>query len=224
MNSPQWPYVVEAMRLEDVPTVSAIEKLVFSRPWPTEAYDYELLENPRAHYLVARLKQAPAAKPRKGVRALLQRALSGPELDSSLLGYGGLWLAADEAHISTLAVRTEWQGKGIGELLLASLIEKAHALGASYVTLEVRVSNYRAQRLYTKYGFREVGVRRRYYTDNNEDALIMSTDEITTPEYQAMFQERVASLDAKLTAQGKALSPPSEQAPATTPADEEKKL
>jgi len=204
MNSRAWPYLVGPMQLDDLPTVSAIERLVYTRPWPMEAYNYELLENPKSHYLVARLKRTTKQKPGQRLKALLRRAISGPELDETLLGYGGLWLMVDEAHVSTLAVHIAWQRRGIGELLLASLIEKAMELAAAYMTLEVRVSNYRAQRLYAKYGFRQVGLRKRYYSDNNEDAYIMTTDSIASSAYQTRFQALVVALDAKLRAQGSA--------------------
>ena len=92
-----------------------------------------------------------------------------------MLGYAGLWLLIDEAHISTIAVAPEWRGRGLGELLLASLLERAISIGADVATLEVRASNLVAQNLYRKYRFTVVGVRKGYYTDNFEDALVMTT-------------------------------------------------
>jgi [ribosomal protein S18]-alanine N-acetyltransferase len=198
VNSDAWPYVVEPMRLEDIPTVSVIERLVYSRPWPVEAYRYELLENTRSHYYVAKLRQGEEQRPAHGLKAALRRALSGPELDESLLGYAGLWLMVDEAHVSTLAVHTRWQGKGLGELLLATLVVKAIELEAQFITLEVRVSNHRAQNLYRKYGFRQTGMRYRYYSDNNEDALIMTTAAPGSDSYQARFLGLLDALDARL--------------------------
>src|SRR4030042_4747207 len=154
MNVDDWPYRIEPMRAEDVPTVAAIERMVFSRPWPVDAYNYELHENPNAHYLVARLKRkGERPNPVRGLKAALRRAMTGPDLDETLLGYGGLWLMVDEAHICTLAVHPAWRQRNIGELLLVSLIEKAMALSSRCVTLEVRVSNRVAQHLYEKYGF-----------------------------------------------------------------------
>jgi ribosomal-protein-alanine N-acetyltransferase len=150
---------------------------------------------------VARLKKDEPQRRQQGLKAAIRRAISGPDLDPTLLGYGGIWLMMDEAHVSTLAVHADWQGKGIGELLLVSLIEKAMTLSAEFVTLEVRVSNDRAQNLYRKYGFRQVGVRRKYYSDNNEDALIMTTDDIQAPTYQGQYQRLTRELDAKLSAQ-----------------------
>jgi len=186
MNSDAWPYRIEPRRLEDVPTVGAIERMVFTRPWPVDAYNYELLENPKSYYLVARLKQ-PFPKAQRGLRAALRRAMIGPDLDRSLLGYGGLWLVIDEAHICTLAVHPDWRRRSIGELLLVSLIEKAIELADCTVTLEVRVSNLAAQRLYEKYGFNRAGLRKGYYSDNNEDAYIMTTDSVRSAQYQSRF-------------------------------------
>ena len=200
MNSSKWPYVIEPMRLADIPTVAVIERMVYSRPWPVEAYRYEIIENSRSHYFVARLRGGTPPKPQQGFTAALRRAISGPEIDETLLGYCGLWLMLDEAHVSTLAVHTKWQRKGIGELLLASLIAKAAELNAAYITLEVRISNVRAQSLYKKYDFRAKGVRHRYYSDNNEDALIMTTDDPGSSQYQVRLMGLLEALDAKLRA------------------------
>jgi ribosomal-protein-alanine N-acetyltransferase len=93
----------------------------------------------------------------------------------------------DEAHIINIAVRETHRGKGIGELLLISSIEMANRLKARVVTLEVRITNTVAQNLYTKYGFKQAGIRKGYYTDNKEDALIMTTDVITSPAYVRQF-------------------------------------
>jgi SSU ribosomal protein S18P alanine acetyltransferase (EC 2.3.1.-) len=119
-----------------------------------------------AHFLVAYL-----AEPLSGA-AWLDRLLGrGPR--RQVVGYGGLWVVADEAHINTLAVHPEWRRRNIGERLLQALLDKASALHASSATLEVRVSNLAAQRLYQKFGFVEVGRRKRYYRDG-EDALLMT--------------------------------------------------
>jgi ribosomal-protein-alanine N-acetyltransferase len=106
------------------------------------------------------------------------------QLDHSILGYGGLWMMVDEGHVCTLGVRAEWRGRGLGELLLLSLIEAAYQQGADLVTLEVRESNLVAQNLYRKYGLQVTGRRRGYYTDNREDALIMSVFDVAKAPYQ----------------------------------------
>jgi ribosomal-protein-alanine N-acetyltransferase len=109
-----------------------------------------------------------------------------------------MWLVIDEAHITTIAVRGEARGKGFGELLLESLIEAAGEMGADRVTLEVRITNQVAQNLYAKYGFRREGVRARYYSDNNEDAYIMTVGGIRTESYRARFDEQVTALRGRL--------------------------
>ena len=115
-----------------------------------------------------------------------------PDL-ASIIGFAGLWLMVDEAHITTIAMHPDYRRLGLGEFMLVSLIDIAYTIGAKWVTLEVRVSNYNAQNLYRKYGFREAGLRHRYYSDNQEDALIMWTDEINSPAYKQKFQELKAA-------------------------------
>ncbi len=109
-------------------------------------------------------------------------------LDYAILGFVGLWFMAGEAHITAIAVEEASRGKGIGELLLMGSIELAMSRGATVVSLEARVSNYVAQSLYQKYGFQKVGIRKGYYTDNREDAVIMTTQPIKNPAYQEKFQ------------------------------------
>jgi ribosomal-protein-alanine N-acetyltransferase len=107
----------------------------------------------------------------------------------TVVGYAGLWFVLDEAHVTTIAVRPDQRGNGLGELLLIRLIELGVEAGAQRVTLEVRVSNEVAQGLYRKYTFKGEGIRRRYYSDDNEDALIMWSEPITTPEFRRQFLE-----------------------------------
>jgi ribosomal-protein-alanine N-acetyltransferase len=111
-----------------------------------------------------------------------------------VVGFAGMWLMLEDAHLVTIAVKPDYRGRGLGELLLVSMLDWACSLGAHRMTLEVRVSNHVAQDLYRKYGFTIEGVRRRYYSDNGEDALIMTTPLITSAEYQAAFQEHKAKL------------------------------
>jgi ribosomal-protein-alanine N-acetyltransferase len=123
-----------------------------------------------------------------------------PEL-ASIIGFSGLWLMVDEAHVTTIAMHPEHRGRGLGEFLLVNLIDISYNIGAKWVTLEVRVTNYTAQNLYRKYGFSEAGVRHRYYSDNQEDALIMWTDEINSPAYKQKFLELKANLFQRLEAE-----------------------
>jgi ribosomal-protein-alanine N-acetyltransferase len=95
----------------------------------------------------------------------------------------------------------DFRQRGLGEFLLVSLIDTAYEIGAKWVTLEVRVSNFVAQSLYRKYGFRQAGLRHRYYSDNQEDALIMWTDEINSPAYKQKFQALKSALTERLEAQ-----------------------
>ena len=212
---------VEHMSMADVPEVMAIERDSFLTPWPGSAYKRELGENRNAHYLVLRIDQphaGSAAPPQSEPPAQAQerrsfwsqffslnrsRDLSPPAPDQQqLAGYAGLWLMVDEAHVTTIAVRPQFRGRGLGEVLLVALAEVAYDINARWLTLEVRVSNSVAQSLYRKYGFKPAGIRQRYYSDNQEDALIMWTDEIRSPEWHERFNELRLALRRRLVASG----------------------
>jgi len=191
MNLEGLPYAVAPMELEDVPTVSQVEQVVFTLPWSATAFDYELRYNPASEYLV--LRYLPWAGKSWAERVLPRRfaqLLPRPRTDPSLLGYGGFWISPEEAHICTLALRPEWRGRSLGELLLTSLLERAHEGKAPVVTLEVRVTNTAAQKLYVKYGFKQTKRRKHYYSDNGEDALVMTSP----PMASAAYQEHLAGL------------------------------
>jgi ribosomal-protein-alanine N-acetyltransferase len=192
------PYVVERMAPKDVPAVAVMEKLVFAMPWSARAFEYELQHNAMAHFVVVREK--PAAVTEDGLRAHWWGGRKLPP-QQPVLGYAGLWLIVDEGHVCTLAVHPDWRGRRLGELLLVTLIERSFSLNASVVTLEVRASNLVAQQLYRKYGFAVVGLRKGYYSDNHEDALIMTTDPISTASYQSLFQELRGHLATALSEQ-----------------------
>lgn len=147
------PVEISEMTLDDVDLVQVVERASFPVPWPANAFRHELTQNRNARYIVARVGDRVA-------------------------GYAGLWLMVDEAHITTFAVHPDMRRRRIGERMLQRLFEIAEEMKAEWLTLEVRVSNLAAQRLYEKYGFRRAGVRRRYYSDNGEDALIMWTERI----------------------------------------------
>ena len=191
----------------DIDEVMVIERQAFaSAPWSASAYRHELTRNEMAHYFVVRARHEPLLESRGGKRALWKKLLAPkapPQPAAALppiLAYGGFWLMADDAHISTIATATAWRRKYLGELLLVALIEQARALGALRMTLEVRPSNTAAQALYRKYHFEDSGRRRRYYSDNGEDALKMSTDRIDRPDFQQAFDERKRLLWEKLGA------------------------
>jgi ribosomal-protein-alanine N-acetyltransferase len=192
------PYVVELMTLADVDQVMEIEQVAFPAPWSARAYRYEITENQHSTMLVVR----PARGTSSTWRQLAQRLRlfrPGP-----VLGYGGFWLLVDEAHIATIAVDPQWRGRGLGELLLLSLLDRGAEVGASRATLEVRVSNHPAQSLYRKLGFEIVSRRKRYYADNDEDAFIMATPSLASPDFQVNLHRCQAALYTKLAADGSA--------------------
>ena len=163
---------VEPMALADLDVVQEIERRSFRTPWPSHAYRTELETNRLAHYLVARLA-------------------------GRVVGYGGMWVMVDEAHITTFAVDPDFRQQGIGERLLLALLDLARARNAREATLEVRLSNLPARRLYEKYGFRPVGLRPRYYSDDNEDALIMTTEPIASDPMVERIERLRAVVEAR---------------------------
>lgn len=198
------PFYVRAMHLADVPAVMAIEHTAFSLPWPESAYRHEITQNELAHYYVLCFRAPAGAEQTRApswwerIRGLRQGAVPPHEV---ILGYGGFWMMVDEAHISTIAVRQDVRGRGLGEFLLLGLLDEARRLGAQAATLEVRVSNTVARALYTKYGFRETGRRIAYYHDNNEDAIIMTTPVFTVGNYWQTVEAHRAALLARLRRQ-----------------------
>lgn len=188
------PYVIEPMTLDDIDQVMEIERVSFSAPWSARAYRFELTENENSVMLVVR--QAPAGG---GLRRWLAR--HNPVGRQPVLGYAGMWLLVDDGHVATIAVHPNWRRRGLGEMLLLSLIERGRERGARQATLEVRVSNLGAQELYRQVGFEPVSRRRRYYADNNEDAYIMATPDFAEPEFRENLQRRRARLYACLATQ-----------------------
>ena len=208
------PYSIRPMFPEDSNAVAEIEMEAFPTTWPPTSFRKEL-NNRLARYLVAYVHSQETTEDEQPIElvsnrsgSLLNRILQGVwpkvRLGSSrdnfqsmrfdnVLGFLGMWFMADEAHITAIAVREPYQRRGIGELLLISCVELAILRKADVVTLEVRVSNTLAQELYQKYGFEIVGTRKRYYTDDHEDAFIMTTGQIQKSHYQRMFQEKIAN-------------------------------
>lgn len=199
MSNDNLPFLIQPMQVQDIPEVMEIERVCFSLPWSVRAYRYEVEENPLSSYFVART--AGAQKPTLWDRLL--GALPAADHHQPLAGYGGFWMMVDEAHISTIAVAPAFRRQSLGELLLLTMIEEAQEKHAALVTLEVRISNLAAQTLYKKYGFTVQGRRVRYYSDNGEDAHIMTTPPLASPDYQ----QSLASLKAKLYARLAAQSP-----------------
>ena len=133
---------------EDIEPMARLDKICFSAPWSKESFESEIMENTRAIYIVA-------------------------IVDNELVGYAGLWGILDEGHITNIAVHPSYRRKHIGEALVTVLAKTAEDSGIDKLTLEVRVSNEQAKALYKKLGFEAKGLRKGYYEDNNEDAIIM---------------------------------------------------
>ena len=155
--------ILRPMEPRDVVSVLAVERSAFDTGWPATAFKNELTQNKMARYVVL---------------------VDGGEV----IGFGGLWLMLDEAHVVTVAVRPERRRRGLGSLIVHGLLLVAHSQGMGTATLECRPSNLAARALYARYGFYEVGLRRRYYADNQEDALIMTTESLASPAYQERLQ------------------------------------
>ncbi|MBQ3156059.1 MAG: ribosomal protein S18-alanine N-acetyltransferase [Clostridia bacterium] len=154
-------YSIRRMTTADVDGVAAVEAATFPTPWSRDAFASEM-KNVAARYLVA-------------------------EKEGRVIGYAGAWIILDESHITNIAVLKDERGQGIGRALTEGLMQYLSNLGAAYATLEVRKSNEVAQNLYKSLGFIKLGVRKRYYEDNGEDALIMVCDHM--PEADPDFEE-----------------------------------
>ena len=164
--------VIRKMQSADLPRVVEIEKQCFGERWTINAFANELANSASSYFV----------------------ALQG----NTIIGYAGYWLILEEAHITTIGVEPRFQRRGFGELLLMALIDHAGRAEAKWLTLEVRASNDSAIRLYEKYGFTSLGRRRAYYQDNNEDALIMWTEDIG----QLAFRDRLDLLRSQLAQRG----------------------
>ena len=189
------PYGLRMMTWEDLDQVGAIEREAFPTLWPATSYRREM-RNRQAEYSVCVHQDErvflPAAPPKRNMLDWLRRRRQEPhpgKEEPLLLGYMGQWYMAGEAHIVSIAVREDYRRQGVGELLIIGAVEMALRRDAQVLTLEVRVSNGPAIALYEKYGFKQVGMRRRYYSDNGEDAFIMSTASLQDPETTAAFDD-----------------------------------
>ncbi len=190
------------MRKEDIAQVTDIDREAFPTQWPAANYRREFRSR-FAHYIVAgdeeERTEEPEVKasPQEGfsgwafrVRQFFRNRFRGNSSSGrqNILGFAGFCLMSDEAHIASIAVGEKYRYRGIGELLLISLVDLAIELDARVITLEVRASNTAAQKLYSKYGFIQVGLRRGYYTDNREDGVLMSLENITSAPARANLQ------------------------------------
>ena len=161
------------MAAEHVLPVLALERQAYTNGWPSTAFEHELQQNRLARYIVLHVQ-------------------------GQLLGFAGLWLMVDEAHVVTVAVAPGVRRQGYGRLLVHGLLRVARREGMLAATLEVRESNVAARALYRELGFHEVGKRNRYYSDNREDAVIMTTEEFGSPGYQRITARAEARLAALL--------------------------
>ena len=162
-------FEIDRMRRRHLRGVMAIERQAYARPWSPNLFVAEMTEPQNRSYLVAKI-------------------------DKEVVGYAGMICYGDEAHITNIAVDPMLQGHKIASRLLAEQIRAAIDLGARAVSLEVRVTNWRAQRVYARFGFRPVGVRKNYYQEISEDAVIMWLDDIRTPEYRTRLSDLMSSV------------------------------
>jgi ribosomal-protein-alanine N-acetyltransferase len=146
--NPNQKLTFQQMAEDHLDEVMGIEALSFTSPWSRKAYLYELHNNDFAHYIVARL-------------------------EDRIVGYAGMWVLMDESHITTVAVHPVCRGRGLGRSIMAEMMRRSLIMGVTRITLEVRSSNQPARSLYASLGFVEKGLRKKYYADNNEDAVVM---------------------------------------------------
>jgi len=171
---------IRRLAVPDLGAVMAIEPIAFgTHHWSQQSFENELT-NPIGFYF------------------------AGVDRESDeLAGYSGFWLiSGEEAHITTLAVHPTFRRQYVGERLLINNILEARRRGARWMTLEVRVSNDKAQSLYYKYGFKSLGMRRNYYQDNSEDALVLWTENIETPQFNKLLERRMSVLEPFVIAGG----------------------
>jgi ribosomal-protein-alanine N-acetyltransferase len=165
------PLSIEPMTDMDVKAVLLIEQQSFSTQWPSNAFYQEMHDNKLAHYFVGRV-------------------------GGRVVAYGGIWVILEDSHITTIAVDPAFRGRKYGEVMLLRLLDEAIARGASWMTLEVRESNTVAQTLYRKYGFTTVSTRKGYYSDNNENALVMWAGNLKSE----IYKNRLEALRSALAA------------------------
>lgn len=161
---------IRRMVISDIETVAKLQRESFSRieVWSPQSYITEL-SNSNAAYLVA-------------------------VHEEKVIGFGGIWTVMDEVHVTILGVALAYRGNRIGDLLLSELLIKSWEMGASRATLEVRETNDPAQKLYARYGFIHVAIRKAYYSDNGENADILWINDMTTPEWRELFANNRAAL------------------------------
>ncbi|HUY74547.1 MAG TPA: ribosomal protein S18-alanine N-acetyltransferase [Candidatus Dormibacteraeota bacterium] len=176
---------IELMRESDVNTVQEIEREIFATPWPRNAYYRELASRSSAHYVVLRQEGLDTRPPE----------VRSSDFDPTIVGYGGMWRMYDEAHVTTIGVRHDLHHHGYGRILFAGLVQAAYDMGAKWVTLEVRTTNDNAMRMYEGFGFKVIGRRKGYYTDNGEDAIVMWSDSIHSPRFRRAYESNLERIE-----------------------------
>jgi ribosomal-protein-alanine N-acetyltransferase len=176
---------LDLMREADIATVQEVEREIFATPWPRNAYYRELASRSSAHYMVLR---------QEGVEAPAR--FYGADMDPTIVGYGGMWRMYDEAHVTTIGVRLDLHHRGYGRILFAGLVQAAYDMGAKWVTLEVRTTNDYAMKMYEAFGFKVIGRRKGYYTDNGEDAIVMWSDSIHSPRFRRAYETNLERIEA----------------------------
>ncbi|MGH2652916.1 MAG: ribosomal protein S18-alanine N-acetyltransferase [Actinomycetota bacterium] len=170
LEQPAAPEVeITRMRRRHLRGIMGIERHVYPRPWSPNLFASEMSAGHNRAYLVALIGK-------------------------TVVGYGGVVSYGDEAHVTTIAVDPEHHRRKIGTRLLYELIIAGRELDATAVSLEVRVTNWGAQRMYARFGFRPVGVRKNYYQETGEDAVVMWTDDIRTPQYAGLLERIIAEV------------------------------
>jgi len=147
------------MTVEDVPAVAELDRISFSLPWPERSFLFEVTNNPASRCYVV-------------------------ESDGRIVGAVVAWLLVDEMHIATIATHPEFRRQGIAQRLLAQVLKHGAQEGALSSFLEVRAGNLAAQAMYHKFGYEQVGVRRRYYKDNDEDAILMTLEGLNVGRFE----------------------------------------
>lgn len=193
-------YALRPMEYGDTSQVGEIDREAFPGEWAfrSQSSYKQDLHNSSIHYIVACVKsdvRQPAGEsaPRLPWFRRLFRHERDLNTGENIIGFAGFWMMLREAHIIAIGVREGDRRLGVGEALLIATIDLSATLNANVVTLEVRASNTAAQALYSKYGFKVMGRRVKYYSSNGEDAIIMSTDDITSTPFQASFQRLKAA-------------------------------
>ena len=160
---------ITPMRRRHLRGVMAIERAVYPRPWSPNLFLSEMSELRNRSYLVAKMGR-------------------------EVVGYGGIMAFGEEAHVTTIAVAPDHQRRKIGTRILYELVQESIRMGARSLSLEVRVSNWGAQRLYSQFGFRPVGIRKNYYQETGEDALVMWVDSVRSRDYHEQLERIVSQI------------------------------